>query len=238
MTDTVSDLAVKVVKAATTGGLLANADALSAGLLALGWRQNSGGGSWTWTTDPAVGAWTSVTPPTVVVQVSGDDAVMRAAFDLVTSRLRELFEAPAQLSPAGEVDQVSAWWERTDEAVMVDFTPSTSQLVGFALETAPFGSMWVKVERLDADGTAAEQDPDRARWLAQHGSPIERWYLAGQSVLPPDVVALLEADEDSAVATAVRQGTRRRAHLAAHFPPDTQGASTDKHEDRASCTDG
>ena len=238
MTDTVPDLAVTVVKAATTGGLLASADALSAGLLALGWRQNAGGGSWTWTADPAVGAWTSVTPPTVVLQISGDDAAMRSAFDLVTSRLRELFDAPAELSPAGEVDQVSAWWERTDDAVLVDFTPSTSQLVGFAPETVPFASIWVKAERLDADGTAAEQDPDRARRLAQHGSPVERWYLAGQSVLPPDVVALLEADENSAVATAVRQGTRRRAHFAAHLPPDTQSASTDKHDDQAACSDG
>ncbi|MDH6238388.1 hypothetical protein [Cryobacterium sp. CG_9.6] len=59
------------------------------------------------------------------------------------------------------------------------------------------------IERIDTPSEGLPRDDERALRVARTGSPVARWYLAGEDDLPDDIVELLRHDEDPAVSAAV-----------------------------------
>lgn len=73
-----------------------------------------------------------------------------------------------------------------------------------------------QIERLDTPAEGLPADPDRARRIATSGSPVARWYLAGEADLPEDVIDTLRHDSDPAVVAAIESGEKyRNMHAAA-----------------------
>ena len=209
---------VDLAQAASEGHLLADAATIDAALTERGWTWGRRGGQWNPPPDLDASGITSLTPPSVEVILNDpDDALLADVAEQIADQLEVLLGTPESRGPVPGTDQqVDAVWQRPDLSVVVGFLPSTSDQTGSAPGFAPQGHLWLALSRPDI--TDAEEDTDRARHLARHGSPTERWHLAGQAVLPEDVIALLEGDENTAVVRAVRVGAHRREVMATQVP--------------------
>lgn len=212
------DVVLDLVRAAAADGLLVDVGSLTDGLAARGWRRHRRGGVWELEHPVALGAWTSVTPLTASVHLSfEDDEDARAALAHVVARIEEVLAAPPQRDASHEPDQCSVWWEDapdSDLSVSVVLLPSTSTHQSSAPDVTPTASLAVELRGDAWTGEEDERDAERARRLAREGTAVERWYLAGQRVLPPDVVTALEDDDDPLVVSAVRGHEHIRTFVA------------------------
>lgn len=212
------DVVVDLVRAAADHGLLDDVGSLSEGLVARGWRRHRRGGAWLRDQPESLGAWTSVTPPTVSVHLSyEDDDDAHAALAGVVSRIEKLLGAAPMRDASHEPDQFAAFWgceDGTGLQVSATLHPTASSMVGRADDAAPVAWLQVEAVRDRTAGEAAEADAERARRTAREGTAVERWYLAGQRILPPDVVTALEDDDDPLVVSAVHGHAHIRAFVA------------------------
>lgn len=201
----VPDGVISVVRKAITGGLLSSVESLGAGLTEDGWTRATEPGLWRYTTDPSWAIVSGSHAPNVSVFLSGQDEVVLSVADRLRDRLDR--------GDAGELHRTihdPHWtvWAGGEVVVSLNATSARKHdqfVVGAMVQLA--------IERSDTPAEGLPPDPQRARRIARSGTPLQRWYLAGERDLPDDVVALLRDDEDpdvSAAMNAIRSGTTSR----------------------------
>lgn len=225
---------VDLARAAVDGGLLASAASIDTALTARGWTRGRRGGQWNPPAGVDSGVISQLTPPSVDLIISDeDDDALAAAGNEVADRLVTLLGAPDSRGPVPDTDELSSVWERPDLAVVVSFLPSWSSQCSSVPGVTPTGTLWLTLSRPDV--LDREDDAERARHLARHGSSVERWHVTGQAPLPDDVVALLDADDDPTVVRAVRAGADRREFLGTWPSQQPPPPSTGRTGKRSRC---
>ncbi|NAZ76067.1 hypothetical protein GTQ99_11685 [Kineococcus sp. T13] len=201
-TSDVPDGVLQLLRSALRGDLLTDVEAMATALHEAGWTPCTHGGSWTHGNDPAWSVQSSDHAPNVSIFAEGDHQVLlqRAA------ALRTLIDS-GQVGPAQAGDPDPDWvtWSGGEVVLSLNVSPRRS-LGGHVVPAV----LQLAAERADTPSEGLAPDPERARQLAREGSPIARWYLAGQDVLPDDVVAVLAADADPAVRAALAANEQQR----------------------------
>jgi hypothetical protein len=194
---------VLLLQSAVRGDQLIGADAMAGALQDAGWVRQEGSGSWFCSAEPAWTVESSAHPPHVSIFPQGD----YEALVLLAAAVRTLLES-GQVGAllAGEPDLGWSIWSGTD--VVVSLIVGPEHRVGDNVIPA---LLQLALDRPDTPRWGPRLDPARARRLAEEGSPVARWYLAGESHLPDDVVDLLARDDDATVvaALAANEGQRR-----------------------------
>ncbi|MEJ5914005.1 hypothetical protein [Pseudokineococcus sp. 1T1Z-3] len=192
----------ELLRAGVSGRLLVDVDAMAGHLDAAGWVRGLLSGSWECPDAPAWSVGSSDHDPHVSVFAHGSD-------DLVT-RTSEGLKALLDSGDAGAVrpgEPDSHWILWHTDAVVVSLHASAGRRFGRRWVDA---SLHLALERTDTPPEGRPHDPDRDLAVARTGSPVARWYLAGQDVLADDVVAQLAGDDDPAVRAALAAGAEER----------------------------
>ncbi|NIZ89868.1 hypothetical protein [Kineococcus rubinsiae] len=191
-----------LLRDAVGGRLLTDADGMAAVLTAAGWVRGTVGGSWACVEDPSWTVESVAHPPGLsVFTVGWDHDVARA----VTRLGARLDAGEAGLVPGGEPD--AEWRRWSAGAALVLLQHARQRWWGTRLAPA---MLQLAVQPAGAEHEAPAPDPERARRVARAGSPVARWYLAGDATLPDDVVDLLAADDDPLVVAALTAGEGQR----------------------------
>lgn len=235
-TRAVVDSVLTVTRAAVSGSLLSDADSLAAGIGVANWVRSVRGGDWLFPDVPTWHLLPSDHAPNLAVFFSDEDVstVVAAGQELV----RRLDQEEGLLRHGPDPgwfdwlpsDQRWAEWDGLD----ADWLTWDGRLARVSLNVTParqarrvrvLPNLHFQIERIDTPSEGLPVDNDRARRIARSGSPVARWYLAGQPVLPDDVVKMLRRDDDSAVVAAVEGGEARREM---HASWDARHAPTDR----------
>ncbi|NIZ90351.1 hypothetical protein [Kineococcus rubinsiae] len=201
----VPDSVLELAKRAVSDDLLSSAEAMAAALVESGWVRRTGSGSWSCTADASWTVESSDHAPNLSISSTGEDDHL---FHLAAA-LRALIESgQVEVLQPGQPDPDWNTWSG-GQVVLTLYTAAERRLGKHQVRAL----MQLAIERADTPSDGLRPDPQRARHLAQEGSPITRWYLASDDHLPQDVVGLLAADEDSAVVAALgaNEGQRRIA---------------------------
>ncbi|WP_041292353.1 hypothetical protein [Kineococcus radiotolerans] len=201
-----------LLQRATGTGLLSSVEAMATALTETGWVRGTTSGSWSHATDTSWTVESGDHAPNLSIFTHGDDEHAHQRLLHLASALRALIDSgQAGAVQPGEADPDWSTWSGTDAVLSLNVTPQR-QLDELGKYRLP-ALLQLAIERGDTPSERLPLDLQRAHRLAREGSPIARWYLAGDDRLPDDVVALLAADEDSAVVAALEanEGQRRVA---------------------------
>lgn len=214
---------VSELAAAVSGFLLDDVESLAAALAGAGWKRGIHGGQWIRVGAPAWSAFSLPRPPCVSFFFTDDDA---EAVLLTARRIACRIDESAGLEPAGvrpgwitgSLDE----WRTADEddpsmdeaswvggPVRISLFPQPGRRRG-RVQMPP--DLQLAIERRDAPADGLPRDDDHSRRVAETGSPIARWHLAGDDALPDDVVDRLAGDDDPAVVAALAANARQRRH--------------------------
>lgn len=225
--DAVLDKVLSVTRAAVSGGLLSDADSLAAGIEAAGWVRAVDGGHWYCPDEPSWSLLSSDHAPNLAVFLTEEDA---AAVFTTGQELARRLDQNEGLHLDGSDTGWPAWsredprwaeWSGHEaDWVMWDGGPAR---ISLSVQPAYQPDrhrvpphLHFQIGRLDTPPEGLPADPDRARRIVDSGSPVARWYLAGESELPVDVIDALRRDSDPAVVAALESGaTYRTKHAAA-----------------------
>lgn len=225
--DAVLGKVLSVMRTAVSDGLLSDADSLAAGIEAAGWLRAVDGGHWYCPDAPSWALLSSDHAPNLAVFLTDEDAsVVFTTGQELARRLdqnEDLHQTESGAGwPAWSLDD-PRWTQRNGlgaDWVMWDGGPARmSLIVQPAYQPGRHRSpphLHFQIERLDTPAEGLPADPDRARRIATSGSPVARWYLAGEADLPEDVIDTLRHDSDPAVVAAIESGEKyRNMHAAA-----------------------
>lgn len=193
---------------AVRGHLLEHVDAMAAALLQAGWTRETAGGSWSYTADPTWNVVSSDHAPHVsIFTQERHEALTQLASSIIA------FVESGQAGPLLPGGRDPDWrvWSSGKAVISMNVSPERrlrTHLVPAVLHLA-LGRPDTPLEGLPAD-------PRRARQLAREGSPVARWYLAGEDQLPDDVVALLATDHDPTVVVALNKNSQQRRDAREH----------------------
>lgn len=234
-TRSVVDSVLTVTRAAVSGSLLSDADSLAAGNEAANWVRSVRGGEWLFPDMPNWLLLSSDHVPNLSVFFNDEDVSTVIAAGQELARRLDQEESlirhgsdpgwsdwsPSDQRWAEWDDPLPDWlmWDGGPARVSLNVVPAR-QLTHVRVRP----NLHFAIERLDTPPEGFPVDNDRARRIARSGSPVARWYLAGQPVLPDDVVEMLRNDEDPAVAAAVESGEElRNMHRALRGRPAHKG---------------
>ncbi|PPK92659.1 hypothetical protein CLV92_11388 [Kineococcus xinjiangensis] len=198
-----------LLQRATGAGLLSSAEAMAAALTEAGWVRGATSGSWSYNADASWTVESADHAPNLSIFTHGDDEQEYEQLLHLADALHAVIDSgQAGAVQPGAPDPDWSTWSGGDVVLSLNVTPQR-QLGKHRLPAL----LQLAIERADTPSEGLTPDPQRARSLAREGSPITRWYLAGEDHLPDDVVALLGADEDAAVVAALdaNEGQRRLA---------------------------
>ncbi|MHA7220302.1 hypothetical protein ACX80L_15620 [Arthrobacter sp. MDT1-48-3] len=235
--DAVLDKVLFVTHEAVSNDLLSDADSLAAGIEAAGWVRAVDGGHWYYPDEPSWSLLSSDHAPNLAVFLTEEDA------SVVFTTGQELARRLDQNEDLHQHESRPGWptWSPDDarwaewtglgpDWVMWDGGPARISLnVQPAYQPGRHRSpphLHFQIERLDTPTEGLPTNFGRARHVAASGSPVARWYLAGEVDLPEDVIDALQRDSDPAVVAAIESGEKYRAmhaaaqeHLRRHDEP-------------------
>ncbi|GAB3272416.1 hypothetical protein GCM10027586_21330 [Kineococcus gypseus] len=198
-----------LLQRATGAGLLSSIEAMAAALTETGWVRGTTSGSWSYAADASWTVESADHAPSLSIFTQGNEQQEYERLLHLAGALRALIDAGevGAVQP-GEPDPDWSSWSGADVVLMLNVTPQR-QLDELGRYRLP-ALLHLAVERADTPSEGLPFDLSRAYRLARQGSPIARWYLAGEDLLPEDVVALLAADEDPAVVAALDANKEHR----------------------------
>jgi len=196
---------LRLLQSALRGDLLSDVEAMATALHEAGWAPSTRSGSWAHLNDRSWSVESSDHALNVSIFAQGDhDAVLQRA-----AALRTLIDS-GEAGPARPGDLDPDWMTWSDNRVVISMNVSPPRLLGARIVPA---TLQLALERADTPSEGLPPEPERARRLARDGSPMVRWYLAGEDVLPDDVVAVLAADDDPAVRAALAANEQQRRFI-------------------------
>jgi hypothetical protein len=217
--DAVLGKVLSVTRKAVSDNLLSDANSLAAGIEAAGWVRAVDGGHWYCPDEPSWSLLSSDHAPNLAFFLTDEDA---AAVFTTGQELARRLDQNEDLHqhesgpdwPTWSLDD-PRWTERTGlgpDWVMWEGGPARISLIVQPAHQpgrhrAP-PHLHFQIERLDTPSEGLLADPDRARHIATSGSAVARWYLAGETDLPEDVIDVLHRDPDPAVVAAVVSGKK------------------------------
>lgn len=221
ISDAVLDMVLSVTRSAAGGKLLSDVDSLAAGIESAGWVRAVDGGHWYCPGEPAWSLLSSDHAPNLAVFLTDEDAapVFTTGQELARrldqeEGLRRRGSDPGWPSWSREDPRWAEWTGLGADWVMWDGGPARISLnVQPAYQPGRHRSpphLHFQIERLDTPPEGLPADPERARRIIGSGSPMARWYLAGEVDLPEDVIDALRHDMDAAVVAAVESGEKFR----------------------------
>ena len=208
-THEVPDGVLLLLQHAIGADLLDDVEAMAGALIETGWVRLTGSGSWSYAADTSWTVQSADHDPSLSIFAQGEDEHDHEHLLHLADALRASIDSGqvGAVQP-GEADPDWSTWTGGHVVLMLNVTPQR-QLGKHRLPAL----LQLAIERAGAPFARPALDLQRARRLARGGSPIARWYLAGEDRLPEDVVALLAVDEDAAVVAALdaNEGQRRVA---------------------------
>ncbi|GAA4975542.1 hypothetical protein [Kineococcus glutinatus] len=198
-----------LLQRAVGAGLLSSVETMVTALTEAGWVRGTTSGSWSYAVDPSWTVESSDHAPHLSIFTQGED-------EHEYQRLLHLADALRALIGSGQVGAVQPgcpdpdWSTWSGGDVVLSLNAGPQRRLGKHRLPA---LLHLAIERADTPSEGLSLDLQRAQRLAREGSPIDRWYLPGDDLLPDDVVALLAADPDPAVVAALyaNAGQRRVA---------------------------
>ncbi len=209
---TLPDAVGALLQAADADTLLRDADALAEALADAGWAPEVESGRFSaegW--DVVSSAW----PPNLSVFRDGDLLDVRRDALAIAATLNA---EPQRWAFETEGPDWSGWTTddpRWDDD-QIDWLLWHGQGVVVELFTAPAvagevpAHLHLAIERADSPPEGLPRDDVRDLRVASEGSIVERWFLVGESDLPDELLATLEADPDQRVSAAAASERRMR----------------------------
>ncbi|WP_154096702.1 hypothetical protein [Microbacterium testaceum] len=209
---TLPDAVGALLQAADADTLLRDADALAEALADAGWAPEVESGRFSadgW--DVVSSAW----PPNLSVFRDGDLLDVRRDALAIAATLNA---EPQRWAFETEGPDWSGWTTddpRWDDD-QIDWLLWHGQGVVVELFTAPAvpgevpAHLHLAIERADSPPEGLPRDDARDLRVASEGSIVERWFLVGESDLPDELLATLEADPDQRVSAAAASEHRMR----------------------------
>ncbi|WP_432572622.1 hypothetical protein [Kineococcus sp. SYSU DK005] len=204
-----------LLQRATGAGLLSSVEAMATALTETGWVRGTTSGSWSCAADASWTVQSADHAPNLSIFRQGNDQQEYERLLHLADALRALIDAAevAAVRP-GEPDADWSTWSGGEVVLMLNVTPQRQlDAPGKSGEPGRYrlpALLHLALERADTPAQGLPFDLARAHRLARQGSAIARWYLAGEDLLPEDVVALLAADEDPAVVAALNANEEHR----------------------------
>lgn len=209
---TLPDAVGALLQAADADTLLRDADALAEALADAGWAPEVESGRFSadgW--DVVSSSW----PPNLSVFRDGDLLDVRRDALAIAATLNA---EPQRWAFETEGPDWSGWTTddpRWDDD-QIDWLLWHGQGVVVELFTAPAvagevpAHLHLAIERADSPPEGLPRDDARDLRVASEGSIVERWFLVGESDLPDELLATLEADPDQRVSAAAASERRMR----------------------------
>lgn len=191
-----------LLQRAVQSEVLGSVESMALVLSETGWARGLRSGSWSYVVDPLWSVESAGHPPALSIFVRGSDALQ----ERWTASLHALLNS-GQMGPLCRAEARWSWnrWFAGD----IEISVSLSRQKWLGPHRVP-AMMQLAVERADAPPEGLAPDPECARRRATEGSSTARWYLAGEDILPDDVVELLAADDDPSVVVALQLNEEQR----------------------------
>ena len=198
-----------LLQRATGTGRLSSVEAMAAALTGTGWGRGTTSGSWCYAADASWTVESGGHPPNLSIFTQGEGEHEYQRLLHLGGALRSLIDS-GQVGAVqrGEPDPDWSTWSGGNVVLSLNVAPQ--RRLGERGEHLLPALLHLAVERADTPSEGLPFDLPRARRLVQEGSPIARWYLAGEDLLPDDVAALLATDEDPAVVAALDANDEHR----------------------------